>query len=128
VSFESASRLRTSDALIDTPLVSRVLTSQGLSLEGAPQRTFMVPESFESIPVDQFAERTGMLGIDPGQDTDLAPSVSADFTRSDGNVAAVGSAVVTGYGCLSGPSCMGGTISDTRWPLDIQPQSPSCNP
>ena len=118
VRLGSLGHLRTSDGLIDTALVSGNLASQGLLLRGVPWPAFPLSAPFGSIAAEQFAAQTGILGMDPGCNTQLLSLIVADFSRRDGKVAAQVSVIVIGYPCTSGPECMGHDVSVTSWPLE----------
>jgi hypothetical protein len=89
--FDTQSRFVTSDGSIDMAVTHGGATPMTLSLG--------IPDPVERIPAADFAARTGIVGVDPGNSPWLEAGLAAQFRREGTSVVADGFLAVQGLDC-----------------------------
>ena len=88
ITFDSTSRLDTSDGSVNAPLPVGVATRTRLRMTTG--------DSMERIAAGEFAERTGILDVDPSGSPWLSHYVIAEFLRAEGITVPSGFLLVEG--------------------------------
>jgi hypothetical protein len=89
--FDTQSRFVTSDGRIDMAVTRGGATPMALSLS--------IPDPVERIPAADFAARTGIVGVDPGNSPWLQAGFAAQFRREGTSIVADGLLAVEGLDC-----------------------------
>lgn len=115
--FDTQSRFVTSNGSIDMAVTRGSATPMALSLS--------IPDPVERIPAADFAARTGIVGVDPGNSPWLEAGFEAQFRREGTSIAADGLLRVQGLDC-DDDDCRALLYRETLdWPLDSG-LAPSC--
>jgi hypothetical protein len=120
--FDTQSRFVTSDGSIDMAVTHGGATPMALFLG--------IPDPVERIPAADFAARTGIVGVDPGNSPWLQAGFAAQFRREGTSILADGLLRVEGLDC-DVEDCSAFVYRETLdWPLDggLAPYCPSPNP
>jgi hypothetical protein len=124
LTFNSASRLTTSDGQIDMPLSAGPMPVSGGMLSASWENGMLLSDGVgfydfsERLPAEQFAAQLGIHGVDARNSVSLKSELQAGFSRSSGAILSGGSLRVEGMDCPSPGQCYLSTYKRIVWPLD----------
>jgi hypothetical protein len=116
--FAAPIRVKTSDGLIDAAFAGGSASAGDLALVSDPG---------EEIPAGEFASRTGIGGVNPGDSPWLSAIGQASFQQMGDALASGGSLVVRGVDCESPLGCVGTIHANLVWGADAATSVPLCN-